>query len=155
MDLFELLLVFHVLAAVTWVGSNIANNVLAARRLRTADGPRMIELAREFDWFGTRILVPVTLVLLASGFGLVAERDDYSLGDFWIAFALAGWIISFILGAGYLGPSSKKFHQEIEAAGGVVTESAQQRLNKILLFSRLEVVLLVLIVIDMVVKPGL
>jgi uncharacterized membrane protein len=154
MSLYEALLAIHILAAVTWVGSNIGNNILAARRLATADSTRIVELAKDFDWFGTRILVPTSLILLASGFGIVAEVDGYELGDLWIALALAGFFISFVLGAAYLGPQTGKFHKEVEAAGGEVTAPAQARLDRILLLARLELVMLILIVIDMTIKPG-
>ena len=154
MDLYEALKAVHVLAAVVWVGSNFANNVLGTRRMRDATGADLVEQAREFEWYGNRFLVPSSLLLILTGFGMTADAD-LSLGEFWLSFALAGWIVSFVLGAAYAGPTLKKFHQEVAAAGGTVTDSAQRKLDTILKVARFELVLLFLIVIDMVVKPGL
>ena len=153
MSLYDALLALHVLMAVTWVGSNIANNILGARRLRTASDADKVALARELEWYGNHVLVPATLLLLLSGFGIVAE-GDLSLGEPWIVIALAGWCISFVLGAGFAGPQLKRFFTEVEAAGNTLTAGSTARMQRILLVARIEVAMLVLIVIDMVVKPG-
>ena len=154
MDLYEALKTVHVLTAVVWVGGNVYANIINTRRIKGASSETVVETAREAEWYGNHVLIPTTLLLIITAFGMTADAD-LSLGEFWLSFALAGFIFSFILGAAVVGPTIKKFHQEVTAAGNEVTPSAKAKLDKILLLARIELVILVLVVIDMVVKPGL
>jgi hypothetical protein len=62
-------------------------------------------------------------------------------------------LISIAVGAGFIGPESGRIARAIDA-GGVDSPEAQMRINRIFLVSRIELTLLLLIVADMVVKPG-
>ena len=154
MDLYEAMKALHVVTAVVWVGGNVYANIINTRRLRTASSAEIVQTAKEAQWYGNHVLVPTTLLLIVSAFVMVADAD-LSLGEFWLSFALAGYLFSFLLGAAYVGPTIGKFHQEVEAAGNEVTPGAQQKLDRIFLLARIELVILILVVIDMVVKPGL
>ena len=63
------------------------------------------------------------------------------------------WLASFVIGAGFLGPQSRKLSEDIERYG---PDSAQAtaRLQRIFLVSRVELVFLILVVLDMALKPG-
>jgi uncharacterized membrane protein len=154
MSVYELALTVHVLAAVVWVGSNVSANILGARRLAGADADTYVSEARHLEWYGNHVLVPVTLLLLASGIAIVVDVDGYGFGDLWIALGLAGYAFSFVLGAGVVGPQLKRFHEEVGAAGGGLTATSQGRIDRIVLLARIEVVVLLLVVVDMVLKPG-
>jgi len=154
MDFYEALKTFHVLAAVIWVGGNVYQHVVNTPKVRRADPAELKIIAGDSQNYGNRVLIPSTLVLIASGFAMTADAD-LSLGDFWLSFALAGWIFSFVLGAFYLGPTLGKVKQELTASGGHFTPAATEHIRKIFFWSRIELAILLLIVIDMVVKPGL
>jgi uncharacterized membrane protein len=150
--LYELLLAVHVLAATIWVGGSFATQFLAIRTRRR--GPAAIgPFAKDVEWYGQRFNLGASLILILAAFGLVAE-GNWSLGDPWISIALAAWIISFILGAGYLGPTSKKVGQQLEASGGTATPETAATIDRLFLVSRIELALLLIVVVDMVVKPG-
>ena len=72
---------------------------------------------------------------------------------FWVMFALAGWGASFLLGVLVLSPESGRIAKLIEARGGVDAEIGA-RIERLLLFSRVELAVLALIAMDMVIKPG-
>ena len=60
---------------------------------------------------------------------------------------------SFLAGAGFLGPESGRLSKLI-ADRGPEDPDVERRIRRILLISRIELVLLVIVVADMVVKPG-
>ncbi len=71
----------------------------------------------------------------------------------WILFALIVFGGSFVLGAGFIGPESGRIGKLIEAEGPTAPE-VQRRIKRIFLVSRIELAFLILVVLDMVVKPG-
>ena len=141
----------HILAAVLWVGGGFTIQVLAWRVTRANDGPRLAGLTSDIEWMGTRVFVPASFVLVVFGFLLMNEGEwDY---QFWVVFAIAVWIASFLVGSGFLGPESGRLSKAV-AEQGIDSPEAQSRLARIFLISRIELVFLLLVVLDMVLKPG-
>jgi uncharacterized membrane protein len=153
-DAYKWLLAFHILFAVVWVGSNTAIQIFVMRAKRA--GPdRMAYFAREIEWYRTRVLVPSSLLLVILGFILLHESSGaYDLGQGWVAFGFGVWLLSFIAGSAYLGPESGRLSKMVDDRGPEDAEY-QRRLSRIFLVSRIELILLVLVVLDMAVKPGL
>jgi uncharacterized membrane protein len=149
---YTVLLSIHVLAATVWIGSAFMSQVLVTRA-RRADGPQLAILAREIDWYGMRFLVGASLVLILTGFGLVAE-GSWDLGQTWLVLALIAWVASFVTGAGFLGPTSKKVGLALDASRGEITPEIRSVLDRLFLVSRVELVVLMLVAVDMVMKPG-
>jgi uncharacterized membrane protein len=153
-DTYKWLLAFHILLAVVWVGSNTAIQIFSLRAIR-AGGDRMAYFASEIEWYGTRILVPTSLGLVILGFILLHESSGaYDLGQGWVTFGFVVWLLSFISGAGFLGPESGRLGKLVEERGPDDPEY-QRRLGRIFVVSRIELLLLILVVLDMTVKPGL
>jgi uncharacterized membrane protein len=153
-DAYKWWLAFHILLAVVWVGSNTAIQIFVIRALRA--GPdRIAYFAREIEWYGTRVLVPSSLTLVILGFILLhVSAGAYDLGQGWVMFGFIVWLLSFIAGAGYLGPESGRLSNLVEERGPDDPEY-QRRLKRIFMVSRIELLLLILVVLDMTVKPGL
>ena len=148
---YTVLLSFHIFAAVVWVGGALVLQVLAFFALRSKLPGRRAEFAREVEWVGTRIFLPTSLALLGLGFWLIHEGGwDYKL---WIVLGLAGIAFSIVVGAAFLGPQSKRLAGLIEAEGPDSAVVAA-KIRQLLLVSRVELVILVLLVFDMVLKPG-
>ncbi len=78
----------------------------------------------------------------------------YDLGQGWVTFGFIVWLFSFLVGAGYLGPESGRLSTLAEERRPEDTEY-QRRIKRIFVVSRIELLLLVLVVLDMTVKPGL
>jgi uncharacterized membrane protein len=153
-DTYKWLLAFHILFVVVWVGSNTAIQILVIRA-RNAGPDRIAYLASEIEWYGTRVLVPSALVVVVLGFLLLHESSGaYDLGQGWVTFGFVVWILSFITGAGFLGPESGRLGKLADERGPEDPEY-QRRLGRIFLVSRIELLLLILVVLDMAVKPGL
>jgi uncharacterized membrane protein len=153
-DTYKWLLAFHILLAVVWVGSNTAIQIFVIRALRA--GPdRLAYFASEIEWYGTRVLIPSSLTLVILGFILLHDSSGaYDLGQGWVTFGFVVWILSFISGATYLGPESGRLSKMAEERGPDDPEY-KRRIKRIFMVSRIELLLLVLVVLDMTVKPGL
>jgi uncharacterized membrane protein len=148
---YTVLLSIHILAAVIWVGGAFLTQIYAIRANMAADPPYMVRFLHETEFIGTRLFLPSSLILVATGFGLIADGDwDF---DLWIILALAAWIASVITGAGFLGPESGRIGAIVEREGPS-SPAALARIKRIFLVSRIELTILLLIVIDMVIKPG-
>jgi hypothetical protein len=89
------------------------------------------------------------------GFLLLRESDGaWDLGQGWVTFGFVVWLLSFIVGAGYLGPESGRLSKMAEERSPEDPEY-QRRIARIFVVSRIELLLLILVVLDMTVKPGL
>lgn len=147
---YHILKVIHVLMAIVWVGGAVMSQILISR-LRS-DPPRMVKTAGDIEWFGTHIFLPSSLILLAMGLWMVLGFDFYELTTGWILIGLIGIVITIITGAGYLGPQTKKLNAAVEEKGvddpGVVAQ-----IEKLFKVSRIDLVVLIIVVLAMVLKP--
>jgi uncharacterized membrane protein len=125
--------------------------LFAFRTLHSDDPRRMATFAKDVELIGTRVFIPASLLLVVLGFVLV-HKGDWGY-PFWIVFALVVWGLSVVTGAGFLGPESGRIGKLIEQQGPESPEVGA-RVERILLFSRVELMLIALVVVDMVFKPS-
>ena len=151
MTLYELLLSFHILAAVIWIGGALTMNMLSMRVLRSSTAERIATFASDVEWIGQRVFVPASVTLIVFAIGLMFE-GNWGWGEFWIVIALVIYVASFAAGAGFFGPESGRI-SALVSTEGADSPDAQARIRRILMLSRLELILLVLVVLDMTVKP--
>ncbi|HEX2161319.1 MAG TPA: DUF2269 family protein [Thermoleophilaceae bacterium] len=151
--MYDLLLTIHVLAAVVWVGGNISLHIFGRRVLKRGNGEEIYKFSNDINTIALRLYAPTSLILLVAGILLVNEVG-YDFGDLWITLAFLGWIISFILGIGYYGPQDKKL-QALVAAEGPTAPGVAANARQALFVNQIELLILVLVVMDMTVKPGL
>ncbi len=133
----------HILAAGTWLGSGLAITAISLRTLR-AEPDGFPALARPMTWWAGRAHPAAGVVLLLTGPAMVADAD-LSFSEPWILIALAGWITSSVVGATQLGPRAERLGQGYDAAVWGQFEG----------IDRVDSVILILIIADMVIKPGL
>jgi uncharacterized membrane protein len=141
----------HVLAAVLWLGGGAAISLLAWRARRAKDNAELLQIAKQAEWLGLRLFVPMSLVVVAMGFVLM-HKGGWAYGSFWALFGLIAWSVSFVVGAAFLGPEAGKLARLIETKGPEDPE-ALARVNRIIAVARTDVVLILLIAADMVAKP--
>lgn len=121
----------------------------------TAPTPRypieLPRLGRHFEFIGTRVFVPPSLLLFLAGAGMTALRWNVSHG--WIAVSVALWLLSALGRALYLGPRARRAAQLFETEDPA--SIAGRRLTERLFFvSRLELVSFAIVIALMVFKPG-
>ncbi len=151
MTWYEFFLFLHIAMAVIWVGGAFFLQILALRVMGTRDEARMAAFAGDAEVLGMRIFAPSSVLLLLAGVGLVLN-GDWSWREPFIGIGLAVWLISFLAGVAYLGPSSGRIKAEIAANG--MTPRAHELIGNTLRYSRIELVLLWIVVFMMVVKLG-
>ena len=152
--LYELLLFGHLAFVAVWVGGDAMLQVMYLRA-RAAGPERRVAFVEDVEWIGGRILTPAALVVVILGFGLIGESDGaYELSQTWIWLGLAAFVASFALGAGFLGPETGRIGR-LAAERGVDDPQVERRTGRVLLLARLELIVLIAVIFDMVVKPGL
>ena len=140
----------HVLMAIVWVGGAFMIQLFAFKIMGSDDDRQLARFARDVEFISMRTFIPASLVLVVLGFVLIHQAGwGY---HFWIVFALAVWALSFVTGAGFLGPESGRLGKLIDERG--VDAEVRLRIERLLLVSRVELVLLALVAMDMVLKPG-
>jgi uncharacterized membrane protein len=141
----------HVTAAALWVGGAFMIQAYAFRIVRTRDAERQAEFSKDTEIVGMRVFMPSAWILLLAGIGMMVNLH-WSWGQNWIVFGLISFALSFVIGAGFLGPESGRI-AAIIAREGPASPAAQARIRRILLVSRCELVVLIAVVWNMVVKP--
>jgi uncharacterized membrane protein len=151
--LYELLLWGHLTFMAVWVGTDFVLQILSFRA-RAAGPERTAAFMTDVEWLGNRVLVPSALLVVVFGVWMVLDSPAWGFSQFWVSAGLAVFIASFIAGAGFLGPETGRLGKLMETRSADDPE-VQRRIARVLMVSRIELVLLVLVVLDMIVKPGL
>jgi uncharacterized membrane protein len=151
LTLYEFLLFLHIAAAVIWVGGGAMIQIMALRVLAKNDPVALADFAAGVERIGNRTLVPAALTAFLSGIGLVWEADFWTIGDDWIVIGLILFAVTFLSGAAFFGPESGRVKKQIEAEGPV---AAEPRVRRLLVLTRIDLIVLFLIIFDMSVKPS-
>jgi uncharacterized membrane protein len=141
----------HVVAAAIWVGGAFVMQAYAFRILRAYDARRTADFAKDTEIVSMRVFIPAAWVLLLAAIGMMVN-GDLTWGQNWVVLGLISWALSSVVGAGFLGPESGRIGKLVET-DGPESPAAQERIRRILLVSRLELVILITVVVNMVVKP--
>jgi uncharacterized membrane protein len=141
----------HVITAVIWVGGAAMIQAYAFRILRTGDGKRQADFAKDTEVVGMRVFIPASLILVVAAIAMMVNLD-WSWSQNWIILGLIAFVLSFVLGAGFLGPEGGRIAELIEQQGPDST-AVQARIRRILTISRCELIVLLTVIVNMVVKP--
>ena len=141
----------HVITAVIWVGGAAMIQAFAFRILRTGDGKRQADFAKDSEVIGMRVFIPASLILFLAAIAMMVNLD-WSWSQNWIVLGVIAFGLSFALGAGFIGPESGRIAELIEKQGPD-SPAVQARIRRILTISRCELVVLLTVIVNMVVKP--
>jgi uncharacterized membrane protein len=141
----------HIIGAAVWIGGAFMIQALAFRITRTGDAKRQADFAKDTEIVGMRVFIPTTWILLLAGIAMMINFD-WSWGQNWIVFGLIAFAISFVVGAGFIGPEGGRIAETIEREGPT-SPNALARIRRILLISRCELVVLLAVIVNMTVKP--
>jgi uncharacterized membrane protein len=143
----------HVMAAVVWVGSGIFVQVHATRLRLGGDAARLASFARDLEVYGKRLFAPASLTVLLFGIFMVLYSPGIGFGTTWVLLGLIGFGMTFITGAFFLGPTSGKLGRLFESRPPEDPE-IQAGIRRIFAISRIDQVVLILVIVDMVLRPG-
>lgn len=151
MNGYRVIVFFHVLSAILWVGGGALLQLLLWRAKKA--GPESFgSFTEAAEWTSQRFFMPMSFAAL--GFGIWAVlAGPWSFGESWIVAGIVGYAISALIGMAILGPTAKKMKAMIGERGPndpVVTQLSR----RIDLAGRVDLVILLAVVFNMVVKPG-
>jgi uncharacterized membrane protein len=147
---YTVLKTIHVLAAVVWVGGGVMIVTLLARSRRADDSAGLVTLIRQLQFVGPRIFAPSGLILVITGIWMVQYQGIP--WDLWVILGLVGWGATFVTGNFFLRPTGEKLGAEL-AEKGPDDPGARSLMDRILNVARVDQVVLVLVIVDMVIKP--
>jgi uncharacterized membrane protein len=148
---YELLTFLHITSAIIWLGAGFLIAVLVLGAIRAGEREREAGYHRDVGWLAPRLFVPASFATLIFGVLLVID-GAWEFDQLWVVIALAGWLVSFVLGFFYFRPEGQRIAGLVQAHGPANAE-ADARLRRLNIVDRLQLAILFLMVADMVIKP--
>lgn len=152
MSRYEFLVFGHIVCAILWVGGGTLLHILGLRAERADDNAEIERIVKNVAVLGNTFFLPASLLVLVFGLLLVWDSDFWSFGQLWIVLGLAGYAITFLTGLFWLKPQSERIAGMAVRDGGM-TEETLALARRMVVFGRLDYVVLYLVVADMVAKP--
>lgn len=149
---YTVLLTLHVVCAVLWVGGGITLHLMGRLAAKSDDRERMLSFSRDADLIGPRFYAPLSALLLLAGI-LLVDKVGSDFSDTYISLALVGWIISFLIGVLYY-PRAARRREAVVASEGVTADAFLAGYRQLMNVNVIEITILLLVVIDMTLKPG-
>jgi uncharacterized membrane protein len=142
----------HVCVAVFWVGGGLLLTALALRAQLSKDPKELATIARQATFVGEKLFAPAGGVALVMGIAMVINSPAIDFGTTWVTIGLVGWLISFVTGIAVLAPRARKLVALFDTVGDAAPET-QAAVREILLIARVDVAVLLIVVMDMLMKP--
>jgi uncharacterized membrane protein len=143
-----ILLLIHVLAAITAVGANLTYAIWF--RAAGTDQDRLVFVIRTVRAIDSRLANPAYIVLLITGV-LMVLSGAYSFTTGWILAAIGLYIAVAVIGIAAFGPAIRR--QLVEAERDVTSPAYQAAARLSTTLGLITTVLVLLIVVLMVTKP--
>jgi uncharacterized membrane protein len=141
----------HVIAAVIWIGGGALLMILGIVAERKGDPVELATVARQAAMVGEKLFAPAGIVVVAMGVAMMINTN-WGWGKFWVIAGLVGYAITFVTGVAVLSPMTKKIAALTQEKGPSDPETAAA-ITRVLQIVRVDVAMLLLVVVDMVVKP--
>ena len=152
MNATNILKFLHVMSVITWVGGGIFIQVLMAQARK--GGPEALRHFNELaEWASNHLFMPASIGALVFGIATAAS-GHFEFKQLWITLGFIGFAITLVDGMAILGPTAKKMKAVI-AERGPNDPEVTKLANRMQMSGRIDLLVLVLVVLDMVVKPGL
>ena len=144
----------HILAAIVWVGGGIFIQLYTTRLRRANQTARLMAFAKDIEKLSTILFLPSSLIVLVMGIVMVWYSPAWEITQLWVILGLVGIANTIVVGAFFLGPESGRI-AALGAERAPEDPELVARTERIFNISRYDLAVLVLVVVDMVVKPGL
>jgi uncharacterized membrane protein len=150
-NLYKAIVFVHVFAAIVWVGGAFFFQVKIAQFKRANDNAGFLQLGKDAEHIGQRLFMPASVVVLLAGIALV-WYGPYAF-ELWITLALGGIVATALTGSLYLGRTGGRLARLAEEKG-LDDPGVTAMRDRLVTVSRVDYAVLVLVVLDMVFKPG-
>lgn len=152
MVLYRVLLFVHVFGVIGWFGTGVVFLVLTERAARTKDPGAVRTLVGTGEALGPRYFGIVTVVVLASGVGLVLV-GRWGLDHLFIIGGLLGFLATSVIGGAVIAPVAERIGAALTTTGPEA--QVARDLRRLRNIGRLDASIMTVIVFLMTVKPGL
>ena len=143
----------HIAAAIVWLGGGVMLSLFGIRARQSGNLVVMREFARNLSYVGLRVFTPAVIVVLLSGISLVLLNSALNFTQLWVLLALGGFLLAFLIGGLYLSRSAIQLERAANQSADL--QAASQALNRWLGGYGIVLIILVLILWDMIFKPGI
>lgn len=148
----ELLLTLHILAAAAWIGAALALQVIAGRVGPSTPAEVVDGFATDAEAVGKALFAPAAVVLAATGVALVA-RENLGWSDAWVVLGIGALVAAGAIGGAFLIPEGRRIAELARMPAHDPVE-VRDRTRRRFLVARLDLLILVLAMADMVFRPG-
>ena len=153
MTWYDFLKFMHISSAVIWVGGAAMFQFFALRAMATGTGERLVAVVKDIEWISVRVLIPSSAAAFLFGLGLVWNASFWGFGDDWIVIGLVLFALTFLAGVLFFGPESARVSKLIDAEGPA-SAAVAARTKRLIVLTRIDLVILFLLIFDMSVKPS-
>ena len=141
----------HVGFAVIWIGGGTLLTILGIIAERQRDPAQLAAVAKQAAMVGQKLFSPSAGIVLLAGIAMMINTN-WGWGHFWITLGLIGFASTFVTGIAVLAPRTHRIDELIRTVG-VEAPETQAAIKQLLLIARFDVAVLLLVIVDMVVKP--
>jgi hypothetical protein len=127
---------------------------MSVRVEREQDPQRSLAFVQDLGQIGNRIIAPISIALIVFAVTLVIYAPQWNFSDTWIELGILGYLATFVTGIAFLGPSAGKIQKLLASGRGADDPEVQALIRRTMTVGRIDVVVLLLVVCDMVLKPG-
>jgi uncharacterized membrane protein len=151
MSWYELLLFLHIVAVIVWLGAGVLIDLLSIQAERAGDSETLKRVADDADRLGFTLFMPSALATLVFGILLTIE-GPWGLDQLWIVLGLAGFLATFLVGLFVMKPGGERILAIVERDGGF-SDAAMLETRRLMTKSKVDTLVLFLVVAIMVIKP--
>ena len=147
-DMYELLVVIHILSAMVWIGGALVM-LVTFRNIKRSEGQAVSDrtLGR-VERASDLIFLPTPILVIATGLTMVIVSDAWAFSQLWVYLAIGLFVIVLILGAGFGDRMERQMKQAREEG-----RSLPGVFDRFLRLGFIEMGVVVVIVFLMVYKP--
>jgi uncharacterized membrane protein len=147
---YELWTFVHVVAAIVWIGGAAVAQVFGTLAKRAGDPARSAAFGRDMAFIGPWVFMPASILVLLSG-SLLVEDGNWDWSEPFVLVGLVGWAVVSLTGFGYVSRTMGRLGARMAAEGPSPELGAA--MNRLVLLSRVLILVLFAVVFVMVVKP--
>jgi putative copper export protein len=148
----QLLLTLHILAAATWIGAALAVQVIAGQMRSSTPDAVVDRFAIDAETIGKTLFAPAAIVLLVSGV-ILAVRQNVGWTEPWLLIGIGAVVAAGAVGGAFLIPEARRL-AELARTPGHDSAEIRDRARRRFLVARIDLVVLIFGVGDMVFRPG-
>ena len=151
MSSYELWLFLHLSAVIVWIGGATVAQIFGVLAQRSGDPAQSAAFGQSMGFIGPKIFAPASILVLISGV-LLTEDGNWEWSETFVWLGIVLWAAVSFVAFAYLTRAMSRVGARLAAEGPSPELGAEVR--RLVLLGRVLTLVLFVIVLVMVVKPG-